>query len=209
MTIGLGHLELLRRLGGDVPEVDVAADELRRIERIVERLLLLAKADQPDFVVPDRIELERFLEDVFVRWSDVVPRPWKLGPLPSGTLEADAEALRHALDALLENAVKHTDASGQVELRARQSGEDIVIEVADEGEGIPPDTVGRIFDRFARVDDARTRNGGGVGLGLAIVDTIARAHGGDCSVRTSASGSTFVLRLPRFRATAVPASVVE
>jgi signal transduction histidine kinase len=70
--------------------------------------------------------------------------------------------------------------------------------VVDEGVGIPAEAIGRIFERFARADAARTRNGGGAGLGLAIVDAVANAHGGECSVDSSGSGARFVLRLPRF-----------
>src|SRR5216110_1164639 len=72
VTIARGHLEVLKRSNGKTsPEIDVALDELSRIEQILERLLLLAKADQPDFVVVDEVELETFLEEVFMRWSEV------------------------------------------------------------------------------------------------------------------------------------------
>src|SRR5438105_2369447 len=107
-TIARGHLELLRRAQTRSPELSIALDELGRIERIIERLLLLAKADQPDFLIAADVELEPFLEDVFVRWSEVAPRSWRLGGLAVGTLRADSETLRNALDALLENAVKYS-----------------------------------------------------------------------------------------------------
>src|ERR1043165_8804506 len=79
VTIARGHLEVLRRVDGEpAQEIDVALDELGRIEHIPARLLLLAKSKQPDFVVPTELELEPFLEDVFMRWSGVVPRSWQL-----------------------------------------------------------------------------------------------------------------------------------
>jgi signal transduction histidine kinase len=199
VTIARGHLEVLRRVNGDAPEIGVALDELHRIDRIVHRLLLLAKADQPDFVVWDDIELEPFLEETFMRWSEVAPRSWRLGTVPPGVLAADREAVREALDALLENAVKHTGPTDAIELRARPRGREIVIEVADGGEGIPPEQLGRIFDRFARTDPARSRDRGGVGLGLAIVETIVKAHGGHCFARSSPDGSTFGLVFPAFQ----------
>ena len=118
--------------------------------------------------------------------------------MPPGTLRADPEALRIALDALLENAVKYTEAADAIELRAAATGTSVVIEVADEGCGVPADALGQIFERFARADPARSRDHGGVGLGLAIVDAIAKAHGGSCAVRAAANGSTFSLRLPGF-----------
>jgi signal transduction histidine kinase len=206
VTIARGHLEVLRRASAEpVQEVDVAVDELDRIERILERLLLLAKADHPDFVVLDEIEPEVFLEDVLMRWSEVAPRVWRLGSVPAGRLRVDPEALRIALDALLENAVKYTETSEAIRLSARGEGTSLVIEVEDEGRGVPGHALGHIFERFARADSARSRAHGGVGLGLAIVDAIAKAHDGSCAVRTAANGSTFSLRLPGFSAAHAPA----
>ncbi|TMK92119.1 MAG: HAMP domain-containing histidine kinase [Actinobacteria bacterium] len=199
VTIARGHLEVLRRSGTSAGEIDVALDELGRIERIVERLLLLAKADRPDFLVPTEIELEACLEDVFMRFAEVAPRRWRLGDLAAGTLVADAEQLRFALDALLENAVKHTEPGDAIELRSQAVAGGVSIEVADSGSGIPQDAFGRIFERFGRADSARNRAVDGVGLGLSIVDAIVRAHGGTCSVSTDGDGSTFVLTLPGFR----------
>ena len=211
VTIARGHLEVLNRLvDAGSAEVTIALDELQRIERIIDRLLLLAKADQPDFVVAEEIDLEAFLEDVFIRWSEVAPRLWRLGPMARGSLTADPEALRIALDALLENAVKYTQDGDAIEVRARELGPDVAIEVADEGSGIAPEAAARIFDRFARGDVARTRTQGGVGLGLAIVDAIAKAHGGSCLLAGNGASpaTTFVFRLPRFRAS-LAASAAE
>jgi signal transduction histidine kinase len=198
VTIARGHLEVLQRLNGKpAPEVDVALDELERIDHILERLLLLAKSKQPDFVVLGDVEVEPFLEDVFMRWS-VVPRGWRLGELASGTLQADPEALRNALDALLENAVKYTQPSDPITLSARSQGGELAIEVGDEGCGLPPDGLDRLFDRFTRADSARSRAQGGAGLGLAIVDAIVRAHGGSCEAANSGTGAVFTLRFPDF-----------
>jgi signal transduction histidine kinase len=199
LTIARGHLELVRRSGPGRAELDVALDELARIDAIIERLLVLAAADQPDFLSTAELDLEPFLEDVFVRWSDVAPRAWRLGPLAAGRLTVDAERLRAALDALLENAVKFTRERDAIELRTCSAASGwVLIEVADEGSGVPDDALERIFDRFARADAARTRSNGGVGLGLAIVDAIAKSHGGRCSVASTAQGSTFALALPGF-----------
>jgi signal transduction histidine kinase len=198
VTIARGHLEALQRGKG---AAEVALDELERIERITERLLLLAKTEQPDFVAAANIDVEPFLEDVFVRWSEVSPRAWRLGSVAPGSLRADPEALRTALDALVENAVKHTDRADAIELRALAHDRTLVLEVADEGPGIPREALGRIFDRFGRADPARSRTDGGAGLGLAIVSAIAEAHGGRCTVETSPAGTTYSLELPGFQAT--------
>ncbi len=211
VTIARGHLELLRAANGNTNgEVDVALDELARMKGIIDRLLLLAKADRPDFLALREIDVEPFLEDVFTRWSEVAPRGWRLGPLARGTLTADEEALRDALDALLENAVKYTDSDDTIELRATASFGILGIEVADKGCGIPRESLERIFERFARADPSRTRDRGGVGLGLAIVDAIARSHGGRCTVRSTDNETIFTLHLPSFRpaAAAVPQPVL-
>src|SRR5438034_6187541 len=119
VTIARGHLEVLRRLNGKpAQEIEVALDELSRIEHILDRLMLLAKSKQPDFVVPEDVDVQAFLEDVLVRWSGTVQRGWRLGDVAPGTLRVDPEALRIALDALLENAVKYTEPADAIVLSA-------------------------------------------------------------------------------------------
>ena len=196
VTIARGHLELMRLDRPAEPELVIALDELERMERIIVRMLLLAKADQPGFVRLGDVEIERFLEDVFLRWSEVAERTWRLDVDVAGVIRVDEEALRSALDALLENSVKYTDARDAIELRAHAANGEVVIEVADEGYGVPPEARDRIFDRFARADDARARAHGGVGLGLSIVAAIAAAHGGRCSVESRDRGTIFALHLP-------------
>ena len=196
VTIARGHLELLRREQPDAQELEVALDELGRMERIVDRLLLLAKSEQRGFAF-EEIDLEAFLSDLFIRWSEVAPRAWRLDVDLAGRMLADPEALRNALDALLENAVKYTDPGDAVELAAHADGAGgVVIEVSDSGIGVPPEALPHIFDRWARADGARTRERGGAGLGLAIVAAVARAHGGRCSVRSLPHGTAFRLHLP-------------
>jgi signal transduction histidine kinase len=199
LTIARGHLELLGENPEASGELEIALDELSRIDAIVGRLLLLASAGQPDFLQTEDIDLEPFLEVIFMRWSEVARRAWRLGSLAPGQLRVDPDRLRAALDALLENAVKFTQEGDAIELRTTPGTPgQIAIEVVDEGCGVRPEALGRIFDRFGRADAARTRSDGGVGLGLAIVDAIAKRHGGRCTVKSTAHGSTFALRLPGF-----------
>jgi signal transduction histidine kinase len=201
IAIARGHLEIAQREHGGAAEIRVALDELERIERIVERLMLLAKAQSSGLVMTE-VHLDVLLEDLVMRWSEVAPRAWRVGRLAEGTLRADPDGLRAALDALVENAVQHTGETSVIELRTRAADGRVAIEVADEGSGVPPDALAHIFERFARADPARSRNDGGAGLGLAIVDAIARAHGGSCTAETSRLGSSFTLTLPGFRAAA-------
>ncbi len=200
VTIARGHIDTLRRTQGPTPESEVALDELQRIERIIERQLVLTRAEHPDISRQRAINVESLLEDRFVRWSDTIPRAWQLGDLATGTVDGDDDALCAALDALIENAVKHTTTTQSITLSSRAQDGVLTIELADTGSGIPAAALDRIFERFGRADSARNREVGGVGLGLAFVDAVAKAHGGRCSVSSSQAGSTFTITLAGFRA---------
>jgi two-component system phosphate regulon sensor histidine kinase PhoR len=112
-------------------------------------------------------------------------------------VEGDPAAVRRLLNNLLENAVKYTGEGGQIELRVRRDGDSALIEVEDNGAGIEPRKQERIFERFYRVDDARTRDAGGTGLGLAIVKHLTLTLNGEIEVEsTPGRGSTFTVSLP-------------
>jgi signal transduction histidine kinase len=206
VTITRLHLELLERELGEQPRpLAIAFDELDRIESIVERLLLLARVEGSG-PVTNPVALLPFLEDVFLRWVELAPRAWQLGTIADATIMADEMLLRTALDALLENAVHYTDDYARISLSAQLDGDEVVITVSDDGVGIEEEARERIFERFARSDESRTRRAGGVGLGLATVAAIARAHDGSCRLAESESGAVFELRLPVVRAPRVPAA---
>jgi len=207
LTIARGHIDLLRRGADPSPELDVVVDELARMERIIARLLLLARSSEPQSLGFVQIEADALLEDIFMRWAEVAPRGWKLGHLVPGTVAADEEALRAALDALLENAVKYTEPHDTIELRSRVLDHGYAIDIVDSGCGVAPEALDRIFDRFARGDDARSRTTGGAGLGLSIVHAVATSHGGSCTVTPQSRGTMFTLRLPDFRPPPPPRSV--
>jgi two-component system phosphate regulon sensor histidine kinase PhoR len=112
-------------------------------------------------------------------------------------ISGERETLRQAVDNLLDNAVKYTPAGGRVWLRLRVEDQTAVIEVEDTGIGIEPRDQRRVFERFYRVDKARSRELGGTGLGLSIVKHVALAHGGEVSVESApGKGSRFMIRLP-------------
>jgi signal transduction histidine kinase len=199
ITIALGHAELITRAATDqviAKDARVAVEELLRMRRLASRMMLLAATDGPDFLHMTHVNVADFLMETVHRWSQT-PRRWSVGTLTEATLEADEDRLTLALDALIENAIDHTDSDGRIELSARLDGENVVIAVADSGSGIPANEVGRIFGRFTRVDQGRSRKTGGFGLGLAVVKAIAEAHNGSVHVQsTVGKGSVFELLMP-------------
>ncbi len=112
------------------------------------------------------------------------------------TIEGDGEAMRELVDNLVSNAIKYTPAGGRVDVRLTTENGSAVLEVADTGIGIPPEEQSRVFERFYRVDKARSRQLGGTGLGLSIVKHVALAHGGSVSLKSATGrGSTFRVQL--------------
>ena len=205
ITIALGHAELITHAATDqaiAKDARVAVDELLRMRRLSNRLVLLASTDSPDFLRPVPVDTPELMMETLHRWSQT-PRRWSLGSLTETPVQADRDRLTLALDALIENAVDHTEPDGRIELSARRSGEQVVLVVRDWGSGIPATDIGHIFDRFTRVGKGRSRDTGGFGLGLAVVKAIAEAHGGSVEVRSMVGqGSVFELSLPA--ATAYP-----
>ena len=199
ITIALGHTELITHAATDqaiAKDARVAVDELLRMRRLANRLMLLASTDSPDFLRLAPVDAAGLMVETLHRWSQT-PRRWSLGSLAEASVQADGDRLTLALDALIENAVEHTDLDGHIELSARRDGEMVVLAVTDSGSGIPAAEVGRIFGRFTRVDAGRSRETGGFGLGLAVVKAIAEAHHGSVQVRsTVGQGSVFELLLP-------------
>jgi signal transduction histidine kinase len=202
ITVALGHAELIVRQSRD-PELTedarIVVDELLRLRRLADRLLLLATAEDPDFLSTSSVEVGKLLVDVLQRWAPT-DRDWQLEArtAAAATVTADPDRLGLALDSLIENAVKHSGPGDQIRLGARRRDGRVVITVADSGSGIPGDMLEGIFERFTRLDDGRSRDRGGVGLGLAVVKAIAVAHGGSarCVRSVVGKGSVFQIELP-------------
>jgi signal transduction histidine kinase len=200
ITIASGHAELIRATAAEPQVVNDAAivlDELDRLSGLSERLLLLAAASHPRFLTFRRVDVRGLIIDLERRWTPAAERRWRFACDIDGSLRADEERLKLAIDALIENAIKFTGPQDEISVTLRRVGGAAEIEVADSGEGIPPEDLPRVFDRFARAHHDRARRSGGTGLGLAIVKAIAEAHGGSVSVRVNdEGGSTFRLTLP-------------
>jgi signal transduction histidine kinase len=197
ITIAIGHAELLHQAkdpGTIAEDALVVIQELMRLRRLAERLLILAAAEDPDFLHKRPVEVEPMLVEAVHRWL-ATPRQWRLGATDEAVVDADADRLALAIDALIENAVKHTKPNDWIELSVRRN-HGVEIEVADSGSGIPTKDLERIFERFASADASGSRDAGSLGLGLAIVKTVAEAHGGSVRVRSQVGkGSAFELVL--------------
>ncbi|GGM83066.1 hypothetical protein GCM10010106_32170 [Thermopolyspora flexuosa] len=197
-----GYAELFRRGAAERPAdlaktMDRIESEARRMGVLVDELLLLARLDQGRPLDRAPLDLTGLAADAVAAARAVDPeRPLTLHagtPLP---VQGDAVRLRQLLDNLLANVRDHTPPGTPATVTLRAEHDSAVIEVRDEGPGIPADHAPHVFDRFYRADPARSRTGGGTGLGLAIVAAIAQAHGGTAALRPGGPGATFEIRLP-------------
>jgi two-component system OmpR family sensor kinase len=175
--------------------------EIGRITRLVDDLLLLAKAEQTKFLRLEPIELHDYIPGLWDGMSLLAMRSFELGEVPVGVLRADPDRLAQALRNLIGNAIEHTvEGEGLVRMRIGTLPNGwVAFAVEDDGPGIDLDQREHVFDRFHRTDGARDRASGGTGLGLAIVRAIAEAHGGEVIAEASAEGGArLVLELPGF-----------
>jgi len=205
LTVAQGHAEfVLEDLEPGTQgheDASVLLDELRRLARISDQLLLLATAEHEDALLLAPVALDRLAADVARRFAHSTGRAVTVTAPEPVTVLADEQRLRHALDALVENALHATEAGGAVTIDARVRDGRAVLAVSDTGVGIAPEDRARIFERFARGADAERRPG--TGLGLPIVKAIAEAHGGTVAVESDpGAGTTFTLML----GTPVPAA---
>ncbi|WP_317033477.1 sensor histidine kinase [Nodosilinea sp. E11] len=197
ITIIRGHLELM----GSTPEeqqetLDIVLDELDRISRFINELMLLAKAERPDFLTPELIDLTLFTEELFTKITALADRRWRLDFLGTGQFIADRQRLTEAIVNLAQNATHHTEPGDTIALGSALRQGQVYLWVKDTGEGIDPADQQRIFERFVR-GNSRKPHPEGTGLGLSIVQAIAQAHGGKVDLNSQpGQGSTFTLALP-------------
>ncbi len=172
----------------------------RRMEKLTQSLLELTRHDagaadlksQPTDLASLARESAELLQPTAAERQ--VRLDLDLAPAPC---HADPDRIAQVILNLVNNALEYTPAGGTITIRARRENADAILAVSDTGPGIAPEDAARIFDRFYRVDQSRNRRTGGAGLGLAICQTIASAHGGTLTLEsTVGSGSTFTLRLP-------------
>ena len=198
ITVIRGHLETL----GDSPAereeaIAVIQDELDRMSRYVDDLLLLTKAPRPDFLRLGPIDLDLFTHDLFAKVRSLGDRDWRLDGTGVGIVVADQHRLTQAVMNLADNAVRHTREGEAIWVGSSLVGEQARLWVRDEGPGVDPTDRDRIFARYARAGSTARRTGDGAGLGLSIVRAIAEAHGGRVELESRPGmGSTFTIVLP-------------
>jgi len=191
------ELELALRHGETFEELEAAlrsaTEEADRLARLAEDLLVLARADEGMLPIrPEPLDARALLEGVSQRFAARVGHPLEVDAPAGLTVEGDELRLEQALGNLVDNALRH--GAGNVRLTAVPVNGTIELHVADEGTGFPPELLPRVFERFARADAARSR--GGAGLGLSIVDAIARAHGGAAHAANRERGADVWLEMP-------------
>jgi signal transduction histidine kinase len=166
------------------------------MDRIVDELLTLAKAERPDFLWLEPIQTDALLEEVLDKVRPLANRDWRFEGTASEPILADEQRMVQAVMNLVHNAIRATKEHDTIAIGAASDGDHVRVWVRDSGPGIEPAHRERIFDRFARGPD-EPRGDGGSGLGLAIVRAIAEAHRGRIELDSSPVGSTFTLVLPR------------
>ena len=197
-----GYTELTQRMGDDREAVAHAmsrvASETERITRLVEDLLLLARLDSGRPLERESVDLSRLavdaVSDAHVAGPD---HQWELDlPEEPVVVTGDAARLHQVLTNLLANARVHTAAGTVVTTRLSTEPAHTVVQVIDNGPGIPAPLQSEVFERFARGDSSRSRKGGSTGLGLAIVSAVVRAHNGTITVSSAPGHTEFTVRLP-------------
>ena len=196
ITVVRGHLELM---GDDPHEQEetksVVLDELDRMRRIVDDLTDLARAERPDFLSMGQVDLADLTVDTLTTVRVMADRRWAVDSVAEGVVVADGQRLTQALVQLVSNAVKHSKDGDRIALGSSYDGRTLTLWVDDSGRGIDPADAPHIFERFHR--GSGTRRVDGAGLGLSIVDSIARAHGGHVRLADRPGpGAMFVIEVP-------------
>ena len=196
ITVIRGHLDTL----GDDPNERrearaVINEELERMSRLVDDLLLLARSDRPDFLRTEPLDLDVLTQDLFGKARTLGVRRWKIDQADVGLVQADPHRLTSAVMNLAQNAVRHTGGDDAIAIGSSLADGHVRLWVRDEGQGIAVEDQERIFERFAAGEQAIP--GHGAGLGLAIVKAIAEAHDGHVELEsTPGKGSRFTIVIP-------------
>ncbi|WP_082690009.1 sensor histidine kinase [Leptolyngbya sp. NIES-2104] len=199
ITVIQGQLEMLSYRPERQPQtLKLVMDELDRMGRLVNDLLLLAKAERPDFLRPKPDELDWLTEELYLKARLLADRDWQLESKGLSPVTLDRQRFTQAVMNLVQNAVRHTQPGDTIAIGSTSKNGYLHFWVKDTGEGIAPADQERIFQRFARATDIdQDDRFEGAGLGLAIVKAIVNAHGGWIELSSQLGyGSTFTLVMP-------------
>jgi signal transduction histidine kinase len=200
LTIARGHAELLRGVvSGTVPQqhVEIILQELDRASKLADRMLVLAAADDPDFLVPIEAGIDTVVIEAATRWRSTADRRWAVDCADDHRFTADVTRIMVAIDALVENAVAHTDSGDEILIAGSVQGGMATFEVRDTGRGMSRRDVDGLVSSLREGRRPRYRRPGGTGLGLQIARAVVDAHGGWLSLASEAgTGSTFTLHVP-------------
>jgi len=205
MTNIKGYSETLLEGALDDPKVarefaQIIQDDADRLTQLIDDLLSLAKIESGKIVFEKRLYDLKAVVDAVVR--DLTPQARKFKVTVQNTIPSpvyasvDHPTMTQVFFNLVDNAIKYNREDGQVTISAREDNGKVIVSIADTGMGIPAEDMSRIFERFYRVDKARSRKLGGTGLGLSIVKHILQLHGADIAVQSEPGrGSTFQVTL--------------
>jgi signal transduction histidine kinase len=198
LTVIRQHAEVALAHPGQMTAVELAEivlAEQQRMQRLVEDLLLLARANERVPLARDAVDLDDLAFEEGHRLRATTSKRVDTSGVSAARVQGDAGALRRMFRNVGENAARH--ASTRLEISLVQRGDEVVVTVDDDGPGIPESERTRVLQRFVRLDEARSRDDGGSGLGLSIVDEVTRAHGGSISIEQSPlAGARIQIRLP-------------
>ncbi|MBV8085092.1 MAG: HAMP domain-containing protein [Chloroflexi bacterium] len=207
LTSIAGYLDVLTMAAshGEPGTVERVISSMRseadRMARLVRDLVSLARMDAGDQLQLERVDLTRLVGDVYEQTKAMAPkRAVNLRVNEAAWAEVDVDRMRQVLLNLADNAIKYTPADAHINFAVQTYDSTVQVLVADSGPGIPQHDLARIFDRFYRTEQSRTREKGGAGLGLAIVKKIVEAHHGTISASSPPDGGTvFSIKLPAAR----------
>ncbi len=200
LTVARGHVELVRRSLTDaqhLSDLGTVITELDRMALISKGLLALARMENPATFAPTEVDPLDLVLGAARRWSVTCRRTWHVA-CASPVLLLDQERITAALDALLDNAVKHTRPGDHIDVSVLAGADGVQLRVSDTGPGIPEAGLPHVFEPFWQAEHRRDRRYAGTGLGLAIVETVALQHGGRAIAANSPEGGAVVtMALPR------------
>lgn len=201
ITVIQGHLEMLKYQPQREDTIALVMDELERMSRLVNDLLLLVKAERSDFLRLKPEELDWMTEEIYLKARGLAERDWRLESKGLSPITVDRQRLTQAVMNLVQNAIRHTQTGETIALGSSVKGDCAYFWVRDMGEGIAPEDQKRVFERFVRA--AGDSHSEGHGLGLSIVAAIVQAHGGRVELVSQVGhGSTFTIVLPLVQNTA-------